>query len=182
MTYFAMDDVSDQPKEHHFPEGLKDASLPEKQQWFHEQVYSMLDTFVMDSVGSLKDHSQDEEEIVKCCDPSKAKNPEGSKFDYGCLHLSLGLLIRDAEDALKEGDGDRLIRVWKFLTILFRLNGGNKYTSAGLRVQASILGLLTPEMPTDLNGIILQASKRDRGQGSQGTYAWNSTTRLPKET
>lgn len=177
MTYFGMDDVSDQPKQHHFPEGLKDASLTEKRQWFHEQVYSVLDTFVMDSVGSLKDHNQGEEEVINCRDPSchrtfkyrkcrtrheqtshslfvesetgkdqsKVKKPEDSIFDYGCLHLSLGLLIRDAEDAVKEGDGDRLIRVWKFLTFLFRLNGANKYALAGLRVQASILGLLTPK-------------------------------------
>lgn len=68
MTYFGMDDVSEQPKEHHFPEGLKDASLSEKWQWFHEQVYSMLNTFVMDSVDSLKDYSHDEEEVVKCRD------------------------------------------------------------------------------------------------------------------
>ena len=68
MTY--LDDVSDQAKEHSVPEGLKDASLPEKRQWFYEQVYSLLDSFVMDSVDSLKDESQDEEEVVKCCDPS----------------------------------------------------------------------------------------------------------------
>ena len=74
---------------------------------------------------------------------SKAKNPDDGIFNYGCLHITLGLLIPNAEDAVKEGDGDRLIRVWKFLTFLFRINGENKYALAGLCVQASILGLLT---------------------------------------
>lgn len=165
MTY--LDDVSDQAKEHSVPEGLKDASLPEKRQWFYEQVYSLLDSFVMDSVDSLKDESQDEEEVVKCCDPScnhtfkyrkcrtcmsrphtiylLTQKPEDSIFDYGCLHLRLGLVVRDAEDAVKEGDGDRLMRVWTFLTLLFCLNGANKYALGGLRVQASILGLFTPK-------------------------------------
>ena len=32
-------------------------------------------------------------------------------FDYGCLTLSLGLLLRDADDAVREGDGERLCRV-----------------------------------------------------------------------
>ena len=59
--------------------------------------------------------------------------------NYGCLHLSLGLLVRDAEDAVKEGDGHRLISVCKFLTFLYRLKGGNKYALAGLRLQASVL-------------------------------------------
>lgn len=65
-------------------------------------------------------------------------------FNYGCLHISLGLLIRDAEDSVKEGDGQRLVRVWKFLTLLFRLKGCHKYALAGIRLIASIEGLLTP--------------------------------------
>ena len=171
MTYFSMDDVSDQAKEHIVPEGLKDASLPEKRQWFYEQVYSLLDSFVMDSVDSLKDESQDEEEVVKCCDPScnrtfkyrkcrtcmsrphtiylltqkrvggggqsKAKKPEDSIFDYGCLHLRLGLVIRDAEDAVKEGDGDRLMRVWTFLTLLFCLKSKNKCCKCSYSISVS---------------------------------------------
>ena len=56
----------------------------------------------------------------------------------------MGLLIRDAEDSVKEGDGQRLLRVWKFLTLLFRLRGCHKYALAGLRLIASTEGLLTP--------------------------------------
>jgi len=65
-------------------------------------------------------------------------------FNYGCLHMSLGLLIRDAEDSVKEGDGQRLVRVWKFLTLLFRLRGCHKYVLADIRLIASTEGLLTP--------------------------------------
>ena len=65
-------------------------------------------------------------------------------FNYGCLHITLGLLIRDAEDAVKEGDGERVVRVWKFFTPLFRLTQCHKYALAGLRLMASIEGLLTP--------------------------------------
>ena len=36
------------------------------------------------------------------------------------------------------------MRVWKFLKFIFQLQGANKYALAGLRVQASLLGLLTP--------------------------------------
>ena len=50
MTYFGMDDTSDQAKEHCFPEDLKEANVTEKRQWFHQHIYSMLDTYVMDSV------------------------------------------------------------------------------------------------------------------------------------
>ena len=50
------------------------------------------------------------------CDDEKSSKDEESKVDgvfdiYGCHTLSLGLLLRDADDAVKEGDGERLCRV-----------------------------------------------------------------------
>lgn len=85
----------------------------------------------------------DSDRTVRSEDLASVKS-EDHIFNYGCLHISLGLLIRDAEDSVKEGDGERLVRVWKFLTLLFRLRGCHKYALAGLRLTASIQGLLTP--------------------------------------
>lgn len=78
-------------------------------------------------------------------DKDQKTTPESEDhiFNYRCLHLSLGLLLCDAEDSVKEGDGDRLSRVWKFLTFIYQFGGGNKYALSGL--QASLLGLLTPK-------------------------------------
>lgn len=78
-------------------------------------------------------------------DQKTTPESEDHIFNYGCLHLSLGLLLHDAEDSVKEGDGDRLSRVWKFLTFIYRCRGGNKYALSGLQIQASLLGLLTPK-------------------------------------
>lgn len=131
------------------PEGLKEAGVTEKRQWFHQQLYSMLNTYITDSVESLKDHDQEEEEVVRCCDPAcnrtfkyrkcrtsheqnthslfveeetidkaKTKKPEDGIFNYGCLHISLGLLTCDAEDAVKEGDRDRLIQEIPHISLL----------------------------------------------------------------
>jgi hypothetical protein len=66
-------------------------------------------------------------------------------YNYGCLHLSIGLLLRNADDSVKEGDGERLMRVWKFLTLFYRCGGSHKYALAGLRLSASRLALLTPK-------------------------------------
>lgn len=78
-------------------------------------------------------------------DKDQKTTPESEDhiFNYRCLHLSLGLLLCDAEDSVKEGDGDRLSKVWKFLTFIYQFGGGNKYALSGL--QASLLGLLTPK-------------------------------------
>lgn len=73
-----------------------------------------------------------------------SESKEDNVFNYGCLHLSLGLLLHNADDSVKEGDGERLMRVWKFLTFVFRSHGKHKYALAGLRLMASRLALLTP--------------------------------------
>ena len=77
-------------------------------------------------------------------------------FDFGCFTLSLGLVLRGADDAVREGDGERLCRVWKFLTFLYSVAGNNKYALAGLRLTASLQGLLTPRQAHQLSGIDLQ--------------------------
>lgn len=77
----------------------------------------------------------------------RRKPTEDNIFNYGCIHISLGLMLRNAEDAVKEGDGERLLRAWKFFTYIFRLKGHNKYALA--RLIASVEGLLTPVRLTD---------------------------------
>lgn len=74
-----------------------------------------------------------EEELTTEKDEKTSSGSEDHIINYGCLHLSLGLLLRDAEDYVKAGDGDRLMRVWKFLTFVYRLEEANKYALAGLQ-------------------------------------------------
>ncbi|CAB4018776.1 hypothetical protein AC249_AIPGENE19271 [Paramuricea clavata] len=73
--------------------------------------------------------------------------PEGKDdciYNYGCLNIILGLMLRDAKDSVREGDGERLLRVWKYLTFIFRVTGCYKYALAGLRLIASVNSLLSP--------------------------------------
>ena len=42
--------------------------------------------------------------------------------------LGMGLLAWDMEDAIREGDGERMIRLWKFLLLLFKQAGKTKYS------------------------------------------------------
>lgn len=53
-------------------------------------------------------------------------------------------MLRNADNAGKEGDGLRLLRAWKLFTYLFHLKGHNKYAIAGQRLIASVEALLTP--------------------------------------
>ena len=73
-----------------------------------------------------------------------SESKEDNVFNYGCLHLNLSLLLHNADDSVKGGDGERLMRVWKFLTFVFRSHGNQKYALAGLHLMASRLALWTP--------------------------------------
>ena len=42
--------------------------------------------------------------------------------------LGMGLFAWDMEDAIREGDGERMIRLWKFLLLLFKQAGKTKYS------------------------------------------------------
>ena len=44
--------------------------------------------------------------------------------------LGIELFAWDMEDAIREGDGERMIRLWKFLLLLFKQAGKTKYRIA----------------------------------------------------
>ena len=68
LRYFGMDKVTDNPTKNCIPEDLKNASVVAKREWFHNQVYSMLETYVMDSMLTLEEHRHMANEF-KCRDP-----------------------------------------------------------------------------------------------------------------
>ena len=66
------------------------------------------------------------------------------RYNYACARLSIGMMILNFEDAVKEGDGERITRCWKFMTLIFRAYNHTKYALAGLELQLNLKALLTP--------------------------------------
>ena len=48
---------------------------------------------------------------------------EDGVFSYACQLLSLGLLYREFSDSIKEGDGHRVLRCWRYLLLVFKASG-----------------------------------------------------------
>ncbi|PFX13265.1 hypothetical protein AWC38_SpisGene22668 [Stylophora pistillata] len=85
---------------------------------------------------------------------SKSKNPKKSKktevkqdyvYNYACVRLSLGMLIHNFNDAVKEGDGARILLCWKYMLLLFKAHGHTKYSLAALQLLANTKAMLSPE-------------------------------------
>ena len=82
---------------------------------------------------SKANHSQSSEEL-----------PTDDRFNYTCVCLAFGLLLRNFDDSVKEGDGERIIRCWKMSLLIFRAYGHTKYAYATCHLIAAIQATLTP--------------------------------------
>ena len=77
-------------------------------------------------------------------DSEPTEKPRDDRYQYATLHLSMGFLLRNFDDAVKEGDGKRIICCWKFAMLIYRAFNHNKYALAALHLQADIMAMLTP--------------------------------------
>ena len=83
------------------------------------------------------------EPTIECLE--EVDDKEDCIYNYACVRLSLGMLIFDFNDAVKEGDGKRLFRCWKYMLLLFKGHGHNKYALAALQLLANTQALLSPQ-------------------------------------
>ena len=70
----------------------------------------------------------------------------GTAYDYGCEVLALGLLVIDFKDAVQEGDGDRIIALWKYLMLVFKASGRKNYAIEGLTLLSQYNMILPPNL------------------------------------
>lgn len=60
---------------------------------------------------------------------------EDRKFNYSRVLCHYGSLVAEFRDAWAEGDGERVVRCWKFFMLHFKASGHTKYALEGLRLQ-----------------------------------------------
>jgi serine palmitoyltransferase len=52
---------------------------------------------------------------------SKSTDKSDCIYNYACVRLSMGLFVRNFDDAVREGDGQRIIKCWKYMTSLTKI-------------------------------------------------------------
>ncbi len=80
-----------------------------------------------DDVRRLVLHSIAEHVITQHVDlatsfkePSHSGSDKGTAYEYACEVLTLGLVIFDFKDAIREGDGDQVLLLWKYGNMYFQ--------------------------------------------------------------
>ena len=131
MNFFDMKDVSDTPKQNEFLGNLDTATNGEKKKYLSLCTRALITKFALHHVQSLDDES------ASCTD---------GVFDYACSIIGFGLLARNFSDATHEGDGERLIRCWKFFMLHFKADGRTKYAVEAFNLLAQVNATLTPQM------------------------------------
>lgn len=73
-----------------------------------------------------------------------------AKYNYTCSLLRDGLMDWNREDAAKENDGPRLVRMWRFDMLRYSVANHTKYRLLAFRLQAQLMALLPPKMAHQL--------------------------------
>ena len=71
-------------------------------------------------------------------------------YEYGKQLLSIGYFYIEFSDAIKEGDGDRVLRCWKYLLLIFKNSGHNNYSIEALNLLCQYFYSLTPRQSLEL--------------------------------
>ena len=77
---------------------------------------------------------------------SKNTNQEDCLQNYTKKTLNLCYIARNFQDARKYGGGDRIIRLYKFLLIYFKIDGRTKCAYQYLHLLAQISYLVPPSL------------------------------------
>ena len=87
------------------------------------------------------------------CHPNHADFSSETSNDSVCGYakevLSKALFIFAFDDAIKEGDGDRVYHIWKYLLLIFREDGRTKYALEALNLHLQVYGL-SPRLAFEL--------------------------------
>jgi len=66
------------------------------------------------------------------------------KFNYHSAKLAFGLVLLEFNDALKEGDGDRLFELYKLALLIYKTHGHYKYAYGVLLYLVKCIAILPP--------------------------------------
>ncbi len=133
MTVFGMRSVDDQPSSVFFPEGSSELDTLQRR--------NILMLAVRKVVGKVVDLSYGEEKQAATEDHIQA---------YASEVLALGLLLMEFNDAIREGDGPRIIRCWRYFLLLFKMTNRTNYSIEAFTLLAQYHFLLSLRMAMQL--------------------------------
>ena len=78
--------------------------------------------------------------------PRSKHLPATTDHVYACKTLSLGLLFMEFKDAIRESNGNRVMRVWKYFLLLFKASDWKNYAIEALTPLFQYYLILPPHL------------------------------------
>ena len=128
MKFFGMDSLYDHPSTEHFPEGCSE--LTPDQRW------KVLTLAIQGLVAKFVDITY----------PATSRRKKDHVHAYAKEVLSLGLLYMEFCDGIREGDGERIIRCWRYFLPIFKSAGRTNYVVEAFNLLFHYDYVYTPRM------------------------------------
>ena len=102
------------------------------------------------SQGKVEDLAKAILENFVFFDPDKKISRKDKVHLYASQLMTLLLLWHAFDDAVKEGDGDRVVEYWKFLLLVFRVKGHRNYCKEAITMLSQYHCLLSQRKAAQL--------------------------------
>ena len=76
-------------------------------------------------------------------DDNSKNQPQDTIFNYHKAKLCHGLVLANFNDAIREGDGERVISLYKILLLIYKSHGCTKYAYTTLMLLVKVSALLS---------------------------------------
>ena len=156
MTVYGMNTTESIPTNHqYFPRSCEELTPENRNKIFLLATEHIVDKYVcLPSIYRSKMLKSKPISNPKKGRKTSSETPYKSSMDsvlqYASEVLSLGLLLIEFNNAIHEGDGDRIIRCWKYFLIIFKATGRKNYTIEAFKLLLQLNFVFTPRMCVQL--------------------------------
>ena len=138
MQLFEMSSLDDTPCTTLFPDGCADLTSLERRR------------LLMVALRELVEHFVDIKAIFKEAVAAQSQSNADRVRAYACEVLSLGLLLMEYNDGIREADGVRILRCWRYFLPIFKASNRTNYSVEAFTLLAQHKYLFSPRMAQQL--------------------------------
>ncbi len=136
MTIFKMNRLDDRPSMMFSPDKSEDLTADQQTRLVLLAIAQFVDTFVDTNIPSASS--------------APVVPPQDGVHAHACGMLSSGLLLLEFKDAIWEGDGNRIIRCWRYMLLIYKATGCTNYATEALNTLLQLRYFFSPRMAAQL--------------------------------
>lgn len=137
LSFFGMNDINSQCIR--IPNGIHLADVNVRKRTLKQMIGELVDELLLNKISRSMEELETEENFQRC-------NNQDGVYNYATNFLKFSLLRKICMMATRSGDGNRVIRHWKYAMLLYHIAHKFKYRLEVFLLQAGILALYTPRI------------------------------------